>query len=103
MSDDRGEIAIPVSVLGAWVTAAPAVLALSGAEIENGVIRVGALVAALTAIAVGVGLAWTRLRRLVLGVEKVVGADVRLTYLEECMEKVLDHLGVEPPEKKEGS
>jgi len=99
---DRGDVTglvpIAVSVAGAWISATPFVV-VSETSITSGVKEVGAVVAALTAIAVGVGLLWNRLRRLVLGVEKLVGADARLTYLEQCMEAVLDHLGIEPPDR----
>ena len=46
---DKGEMTVVLSVIGAYATAAPALLAITGKELGDGVIWIGAIFAALTA------------------------------------------------------
>lgn len=101
LRDDRGEAGVGLSVAGALISSGPFLLAVSGQAIESGVFKIAAWVAAVTAIGVGAHKVWTLNKRLVSGVEDIVSAGPRLDYLEKCMELVLDHLGIEPPDKDE--
>jgi hypothetical protein len=60
--NDKGEATVVLSVVGAWATAAPALVALSSKEFGDGVIWIGAIFAALTAIGIAVGKVWKLLR-----------------------------------------
>lgn len=60
--NDKGEATVMLSVIGAYATAAPAILAVSGRALGDGVIWVGAIFAALTAIGIAVGKVWRLLR-----------------------------------------
>lgn len=59
---DKGEATIALAVAGAWATGAPVIIALSGREFGDGVIWVGAIFLALTAMGVAVGKLWRLLR-----------------------------------------
>lgn len=60
--NDKGEMTVVLSVIGAYATAAPALVALTGKQFGDGVIWVGAIFAALTAIGIAVGKVWRLLR-----------------------------------------
>jgi hypothetical protein len=55
---DNGEATVVLSVAGALAAGAPIAVALSSREVGDGLIYIGALVLALTAIGVGVGKVW---------------------------------------------
>jgi hypothetical protein len=60
--NDKGEATVLLSVVGAYATAAPVILAVTTKEVGDGVIWVGAIFAALTAIGIGVGKLFRLLR-----------------------------------------
>lgn len=82
MKRDGGESTIILSVAGALATGAPAILAVSGKQIGDSVIWVGAIVAALTAIGIGVGKVWTLFRAASRKLDQIEGLVQRAERME---------------------
>lgn len=78
---ERGEAMIG-AVVGALATGAPVILAVSGKQVGDGVIWVGAVVAALTAIGIGAGKVWRLVRAAVRELDKIEDLVARAERME---------------------
>ena len=78
---DQGE-AMVGAVAGAIATGAPVILAVSGKQFGDGVIWVGAVVAALTAIGIGAGKVWRLVRAAVRELDKIEDLVTRAERVE---------------------
>ena len=70
------------AVAGAIATGAPVILAVSGKQFGDGVIWVGAVVAALTAIGIGAGKVWRLIRAAVRELDKIEDLVTRAERVE---------------------
>ena len=88
MKPERGEATVVLSVAGALATGAPVVLAVSGKQFGDGIIWVGAIVAALTAIGIGVGKVWTLFRAAGRKLDQIEGLVERAERMEGTQERM---------------
>jgi glutaminase len=80
---DRGEATTIASVVGALATGAPFILAVTGYEFGNSIIWAGAIVAALTAIGVGVAKLWRVIVAVVRNLDQINDLVIRAERMEE--------------------
>jgi hypothetical protein len=91
--NDSGEAVVGMTVVGAWLTAAPFVLAAT--ENTDTLFFVAAVIGAITAIGIGVGKVWKGLRKVFRGVDKleelVVLGDQLKTQMKDIQDRIDAH------------